>query len=155
MRESPPRGLANLLAWFRAEWEAEIPDAIHMRGVWHDREASSALGAPALAPSFSDYLMGSPRRTDHDPREDTWTDGAVYVRPMHALLARMAGSDPDSEGAYAARWLFRLACMGWDVERASHDVMPPQVARVYTHAKLQQAWRWWRPGPDSRMDEVA
>ena len=150
----PPRGLASLLAWFRDAWEADYPadPAIHTRGVWHDREASSALGSPALAPGFSDYLVGSPRATDHDTRVDTWTTDATFRRPTHAVLARMAGTDPDSDGAFAARWLFRLACMGFDVTTAADGVMPPQVAPMYTLRVLERAWLWWRPAPEARTE---
>lgn len=150
-----PRGLAALLAWYREAWEDDFPSdpAIHARGVWHDREASSALGSPALAPGFADYLMGSPRATTYDPRVDLWTSEAVYRRPTHAVLARMAGTDPDSDGAYAAAWLFRLAAMGFDVEAtAAVCGFPPQAARTYTHALLERAWRWWRPRPDMRTE---
>lgn len=149
-----PRGLAALLAWFREAWEADYPSdpAIHSRGVWHDREASSTLGSPALAPGFADYLMGSPRATTYDPREDLWTKGAQYRRPTHAVLARMAGADPESDGAYAARWLFRVACFGFDPRAAAAGVMPVQVAPTYTHEVLQWAWRWWRPAPDARTE---
>ncbi len=151
---TPPRGLSGHLAWFREAWEADYPadPAIHGTGVWHDREASSALGSPALAPGFADYLMGSARATDHDPREDLWTAGARYRRPTHALLARMAGHDPDSDGSFAARWLFRLACMGFDILAAADGVMPPQVARTYTEGVLAIAWRRWRPSPELRPE---
>lgn len=151
----PPKGLTDLLTWFRAEWEAEIPDALHVRGVWHDSEASSALGAPALAPDFSSYMMGSPYATDYDPRLDTWTRGSVRLRPMHAVLAEMAGGDPASDAAFRARWLFRLACMAWDIDAAAADVMPPQVARTYTRNALSWAWIRWDQRKRRESEEAA
>lgn len=153
----PPAALTALLDWFRTEWEAEIPPDIHARGVWHDKEASSALGAPALAPAFSAYLMGSPYATDHDPRLDMWTAGSVRIRPMHAVLADMAGTDPLADGAYRAAWLFRLACLGWDIEATARETpgFPPQVARDYTRTALERAWWAWHRHRARETREVA
>ena len=153
----PPRSLTDLVGWFRAQWEAEIPPDIHSRGVWHDKEASSALGAPALAPGFSAYLMGSPFATDHDPRLDQWTAGAVRVRPMHAVLAEMARPGPLSDGAYRAAWLLRLACLGWDIEATANatEGFPPQAARDYTRTALERAWSMWERNRQREAREVA
>lgn len=144
-----PRGLRRLLTWFLAEWAREVPDEIHTAGVWRDyvrvdedrrAEGGSLLGSPRDAEPFRRYLQGSPFETDED---------GSFVRPMHAAIARLAGHGGHDGPLRAlaplpfmARFLFRLALSGGDVEWAAATMgIPAQVMPYYTEAALYQLRR--------------
>lgn len=155
-----PHGLAALLAWFREQWIAEMPEEIHSSGVWHDRNGGSALGAPQWADEFRRFLLASPHELDGD--FDEWARGgdpdAAYVRPLRSALARMAGRDPNSRRASTAQFLVKLACAGFDW-RAVGDRLgyPEDVTVVYAEWAIARLWRMYRPKPEPRTirEEVA
>lgn len=148
-----PRGLVALLGWFREKWVAEMPEEIHSRGVWHDRQGASALGAPQWADDFRRFLTASPHELDVD--YDEWASGldpdAAYVRPLRSALARMAGRDPGSAGAFAVRFLMAIGFAGFDW-RAVGDRLGYHdgVTSVYAEWALARLWRFYRPRPEPR-----
>lgn len=143
-----PRGTTGLLTWYAERWAEETPERLHVRGVWHDRETSSALGAPRYSDPFRDYLEGSPFRTDHDERLDTWSDQDAYVRPVHAALARIAGKNSNSRGAYFARYLWQLAVGGFDWQATAERAMvPAQLAPLVTDQLLRMLWHRYSERP--------
>lgn len=136
-----PVGLRQLLAWFLAEWEAEVPDSLHVPGVWRDyvrgdedRRAvgGSLLGAPALHGGFRSYIENSPRQTTSD---------GDLMRPIHHALMLMAGRT-SSGRPFMARYLFQLACSGGDVSSiAARLGWPDEVLRDYTEVALSRLHR--------------
>lgn len=130
-----PRNLAEYLAWFRREWEAEVPRRIHERGV----EPQSALGSPRLHGAFRAYMDGHPTATDYDPRLDLDERGAMRRYPVHAALAQMRRRWPLS-----AHYLFAIAWTGaeWqDVALAWK--MLPEVGHRFTLDALRHLWTLW------------
>ncbi len=160
---NPPRGLRELLRWFLDAWAAEIPDRLHSAGVWRDwgpdSVGGSLLGSPRTHDAFRAYIEASPHQLDYDPRIDTDERGAVYVRPVHAALARMvgrrsAGPLGPSLGVrpFMARYLFALACAGGDWTAISARFgIPPQVAPIYTEAALWRFWSEYREEPETAV----
>lgn len=132
-----PRGLSALIAWYITAWELETPKRLHVPGTWHDPEASSALGSPADDPEWRAYLYGSDRQEDAD---------GYYVRPLHAALSRMTGSDPDSIHAFRARYALQLALTSFDWRaQGARWGMVDELAADYTEALLIRLWRVWTP----------
>lgn len=108
---SPHRSLALALAWFRAEWQASSPWRLHE----HDEEwqKGDVLGAPAWTERWKTWLM------EVDP--DDPTPARDPLRRAHLLL-RSSESPFDNAGA---DYLFRLACLDFDMERAALSMVPP------------------------------
>lgn len=130
-----PRELNELLAWFRREWEAELPRRIHERGT----EPESALGAPKLAGAFRAYMTGSPMATDHDDRQDIDFRGAARVRPLHAAMHVMSHRWPLS-----THYLFAIAFAGAEWQDVSLAwKMLPEVGHRFTRDALHHLWRIW------------
>jgi len=130
-----PKNLPDLMAWFRREWEAEIPSRIHERGT----EPDSALGAPKLAGAFRSYIMGSPMATDHDDRLDLDHRDAARIRPIHAAMRVMSNRWPLS-----THYLFAIAWTGaeWqDVALAWR--MLPEIGHRFTRDALAHLWAIW------------
>jgi hypothetical protein len=138
---APPRTPAQLLAWFLREWSLEVPDALHVPGVWRDHVrldedrasvGGSLMGSPALHGGFRSYLENSPRQLDADGR---------FLRPVHAALAEMAGRRSPSS-VFMAAFLYRLACSGGDAEAVGRQwEFQPGVAEVYAAEALRRLWR--------------
>lgn len=160
--EAPPRGLDGLLRWFLAAWAEEVPDRLHTTGVWRDwgvdSVGGSRLGTPRTHDGFRAYIEGSPYETDHDVRLDPDERGAVYVRPVHAALARMVG--PNGGGPltpklgvwpFMGRFLFALACSGGDWRgTALRWGIPPQAAPLYAEKALERLWGRYEREPEAR-----
>jgi hypothetical protein len=130
-----PRHLNDLLRWYRAEWEREVPRKLHEPGT----EPESALGAPRMAGAFRAYLCGSPMATDHDDRLDATRSGAARRYPIHAAMVVMEHKWPIS-----ARYLFAIAWSGaeWgDVCLAWR--MLPEVGHRFTADALRHLWMIW------------
>jgi hypothetical protein len=147
-RGLPPRGLDSLLGWFRNRWNEELPLRAHVQGVWHDGEASSALGAPQDAPPWRLYLYADPRTTDHDD---------CYAYPLRAALRRMwgAGAETSTEAA-AARWLTIVAFEGFDWHNVGsrHGLSDGTMALLLT-ASLEHLWVTYAPQPIPRASREA
>lgn len=135
-----PKGLGQLLAWFLREWAAEVPDTMHVPGVWRDyvrwdedrgSVGGSLLGSPAMHGGFRSYTENSDRSTD--------ADGSLH-RPIHHSLTVMAGRT-SSGRPFMARFLFRLAHAGGDIGSvASRLGWPDEAARDYAEAALFRLW---------------
>ena len=140
-RMAQPKGLRQLLAWFLAEWAEEVPDTLHVPGVWRDyvgatEERSSVggslLGAPALHGGFRGYIENSPRQVD--------PEGSL-ARPIHHALMVMAGRT-SSGRPFMARFLFQLACSGGDISSvAMRAGWPEEAARDYAETALYRLHR--------------
>lgn len=136
MDRAQPKGLAQLMAWFLAEWAAEVPDTLHVPGVWRDyvrwdedrsSVGGSLLGSPAMHGAFRSYTENSDRQLD--------PDGNV-ARPIHRSLMVMAGRT-SSGRPFMARFLFRLACSGGDLSAVAARLgWPDEAARDYAEAAL-------------------
>ena len=130
-----PRHLSDLIVWYRAEWEREVPAKLHEAGT----EPESALGSPMLSGAFRAYLCGSPMATDHSNRLDVDERGAARRYPIHAALAVLEHKWPLS-----ARYLFAIAWTGTEWQ----DVclawrMLPEVGHRFTADALRHLWMIW------------
>jgi len=133
-----PHGYRGLLAWFLGEWAAEVPDSLHVPGVWRDyvrgdedRDAvgGSLLGSPALHGGFRSYIENSPRQL---------TPEGDIARPVHHALVVLAGRT-SSGRPFMARFLFRLACSGGDLSSVASALgWPDEAARDYAEAALSR-----------------
>lgn len=162
-----PRTLGRLLHWAKMTWESETPTRLHVAEVWHDGEASSALGAPQLSPSFRRYVEGRADEATYGlvAGAETWRDGQAYTRPMHAALWRIHGSRPHPTYTPASHRLFALACIGWSLEDVSArrivngddcralPPIPTDIMVGYWHWALSLWWDRFADGPPAR--EVA
>lgn len=110
-RMAPPRGLGGLLVWYLEGFRAEMPEAIHVAGVWRSRMApldrngtpveqipgehlgGSLLGSPRLADPFRSFVEGSPFATEASELEGHQSrEGDEHYRtPMRAAIARLNG----------------------------------------------------------------
>ena len=141
-----PKGLRELLRWYLAEWSKEIPDTLHVPGVWRDfvrwdegRRAvgGSLIGSPAMHDAFRRYVENSPSEADAE---------GFYMRPIHRALAAMAGRRESGPGPFMARFLLRLAWSGGDIEATGAGFgIVADVVRPYTETALFHAWSLWRP----------
>lgn len=147
-RGLPPRGFDALLGWFRNRWNEELPARTHVAGVWHDGEASSALGAPQDAPQWRTYLYADPRATDPDD---------CYLRPLRAALRRMYGNGaPESIESRAARWLTIVAFEGFDTHNVAvrHHLEDGDIGLILTES-LERLWVAYVPQPLPRASREA
>jgi hypothetical protein len=147
-RGLPPRGLDSLLGWFRNRWNEELPVRLHVPGVWHDKEAWSALGAPDDAPPWRRYLYGDARTTDHDD---------YYACPLRAALRRMWGTGSDtSTDAASARWLTIIAFEGFDCHNVGsrHGLDDGTMGLILTES-LERLWTTYSPQPIPRASREA
>jgi len=95
------RSVSQALAWFRAEWQASLPQRIHEG--WSSVEPDDALGAPAFTQRFLRYLLAG--------------DDGQQRDPLRSALARMRRSGSVFERC-GALYLFVLACSDFDPETA-------------------------------------
>lgn len=136
-----PKGLDQLVRWFREVCQGEAPVAIHKSGVWRDHgtdaEGGSHLGSPAWSDPFRRFLEGVDHPSALDP------DG-YYRWPLRAALSRMARRWP-----LTARALYQLALVDGDWRRLA-DVMsyPDEIMELYAERALDKLWREYS---DTRM----
>ena len=141
-RGAPPHTLAGLLHWFAVAWQAELPERIHVMGVWvgpqeRDQDGvprwppellgGSALGAAPWSDAFRRWLTDHPGQTDQDGR---------YRTPLRAALWRL-GLTIDGLGQMDI----------WAVP----STIPPQVVRIYAEVALGRLWAIYREQPEARM----
>lgn len=103
-----PRTLSQLVGWFLAAWQAEMPVRLH------DRATIEPDGAPHWHAAFRSYLLGNEWAVDQD---------GTIRRPLRAhwsIWARASGRN-----SMRARWLFVLACKGGDVHAAWQALRGP------------------------------
>lgn len=123
---SPHRSLREALDWLRAEWEASGPLRLHEGA--DTVEERDTLGSPAWTARWLRWL------TANDP-----DDGEVRpFDPMRRAMLAMTRSG--AVEASLAGYLFRLACMGWDMEAAGLSLVPP-VDVVYVGPYAEHAVR--------------
>jgi hypothetical protein len=128
-----PKGLPQLLAWFREVSDGELPVAIHKAGVWRDHgidaEGGSKLGAPALSDHFRRLTEGSSSQLDED---------GCYQFPMRAALDRLARNGKP----LTARALYHLALVDGDWRRlADRMSYPDEFMELYIERALFHLWR--------------
>jgi len=116
---SPYRDLREALDWFRAEWQAALPSRIHEHGAV---APGDLLGGPAWTHRFSAWLS-----------EGDAPDEGAPVRPPRDPLRRALWSMSRGSSLWdnaGAAFLFRLACLGYDVERTA-AAMPDPLGHLY------------------------
>jgi hypothetical protein len=111
------RELRSALDWFRAEWQASLPEKLHESAV-HVAD-DDHLGGPAMTDRFRDYISSGVMWVDGEPWRLEGARGRI--RPV---LVDMATSGSALERK-AAHYLFVLACMDFDPERAGMRMTPP------------------------------
>lgn len=108
-----PSSLAALLKWFRTEWQAEMGSGrIHVRD-------TDAGGDPDWHARFR-ALVELPKVKDGDPVE--WTGSSSTSLPLRYHLRNMARAS--HRGRTRAEFLFRLACLDFDVMVAARHTSP-------------------------------
>lgn len=127
-----PKGLEQLVTWFRGVCADELPVALHRQGVWRDHgphaEGGSHLGSPAPTDAFRRFLEGVPWQTDED---------GYYLHPLRAALDRMSRRYP-----LMARHLFALALLDGDWRRHSDNIAwQREETSVYIEEALRRLWR--------------
>lgn len=109
-RRRPPRSFADLLRWYVAGLQDEMPERVHASGLWVGRPprkverwvegkrvwvdadttpteliGGSELGSPRDAEPFRQFIENSPRQVAGEGLDEH------YVRPIRAALSKMAG----------------------------------------------------------------
>jgi len=114
-----PSSLSALLAWYRAEVGATIPQRIHSRETAED-------GDPEWHNAFRRWLTAHPSAEDRDGQ---------LVSPLRFWLWRLGGS--------RAAYLRLLAYVDCDVTRAAnlHGIASADVAHDYTRECLRRLYR--------------
>lgn len=121
--------LRKALDWFKAEWQADLPMRLHESAVHVDEQ--DHLGGPRMTDRFRDYLDSGVM----------WVDGEAWkldspkgrVRPV--LMSMATGSLLERR---AAHYLFALACLDFDPERAGLSMQPPLLPE-YAHYYAEKA----------------
>lgn len=150
-RGARPKGLAALLTWFVAEFNAETPTRIHRRGVFFGRPdrletrtlwarestpdelaGGSLIGSPADDGAFRGFIENGPMERNED---------GDYVRPMRAALGIMAGRSRHSEQWYHAHVLWAIGGAAGDWRGVTLRMgIPPQAAAIYVESLLNRLW---------------
>ena len=173
-----PKGLGQLLLWFLEGFRTEMPEAVHVAGVWRDyvrldenrqAEGGSLLGSPRLADPFRAFIEGSPFATElseyegHQSREGD----EHYRMPMRAAIAHLNGRHLCNalerntaahicpENATFARLAYRIASRDGDWESAGLEFVQPSLVRFIVEAALVRLWQAYREAPPARLEEVA
>lgn len=105
----PYRDLAIALAWFKDEWQAST--ILRLHDIQDDPN-----GAPEWTERWKRWLEA------HDPARDA--DDPWPWDPLRRAHLAMRASDSAFDRA-GADYLFRLACLGFDMERAALAMDPP------------------------------
>ena len=178
-RGAIPKSFGALLVWFLEGFRAEMPEQVHIAGVWRDyvrldedrrADGGSLLGSPRLADPFRNLIEGSPFATEpsefegHESREGD----EHYRTPMRAAIARLNGRHTCSstermlgghrcgEGAAMARLLYRVALRDGDWEAAAASVgIPIDFQQRLVGEALYRLWRVYDILPPARLEEVA
>jgi hypothetical protein len=113
---STPQSLAGLLAWYRSEVDAAIPQRIHAKAI-------DAGGAPEWHGAFRVYLTAHPAQEDHEGN---------LVSPLRFWLWRMGGK--------RARYLHALAFVefDWIMASALRGIHDADAAHDYTRTCLKR-----------------
>lgn len=103
----PHSTLADLLRWLATAWAAEIPIRLHV----HETDDG---GKPQWHAAFRAFLAAL----------DTDREGDI-MRPVRAHWRALAHSS--GSGGRRARWLYVLACSGWDWRLACRRIGPIEM----------------------------
>lgn len=117
------RDVRNAISWFRFHWTGSLPRRLHEG--YSTVEPDDALGAPAWTARFRTFLT----EASHDP-----------IRQAFETMAH--GSLFDRCGA---QFLFRLACLDYEPERAGLAMTPPLLPEYAT---------WYAEKAITRLAEV-
>lgn len=152
-RADPPTNVDGLVAWFREQWELEMPDRLHARGVWSDSVTSrerqegiqpqggSLLGSPPLSGGMRQRLEGTAYAKDDD---------GDLIRPLAASLAalrreRRYGHDAVMAVAYS--WWDWRSLIGRTFYRTERDgarvlvmKMPEDILEMVLKSSLERLW---------------
>jgi hypothetical protein len=133
-----PKGLPELVRWFRERCAEELPDALHKPGIWRDHgtdaTGGSALGSPDLFHDFRRLIEGVPWQTDPD---------GYYRFPLRAALSQLHRGKP-----FASLHLFRLALCDGDWRRhADSQGWTHEEMEVYIEGVLYLLWRTYSEQP--------
>lgn len=135
-----PKGLPDLIRWFRERCHDEMPEAIHKPGIWRDHgntpetTGGSALGSPNLYHDFRRLIEGVPWQTDPD---------GYYRFPLRAALSQLHRGKP-----FAAMHLYRLALVDGDWRRHADNVSwTAEEMEVYVEAALYLLWKSYSEMP--------
>lgn len=107
--ESPYATLRAALGWFKFEWQTALPLTLHEG--WSSVEPMDALGAPAWTARMATYLFGRKPKAGEDPLSDQ-----PPTDPLRLAWLWMSRSSSLFDRCGAV-FLFRLACMDFDVIR--------------------------------------
>jgi hypothetical protein len=134
-----PKGLAELVAWFREVTAEELPVAIHRSGVWRDPgdgmvDKEAGKGSRLHSPEHTDPFIRFMAAIDEPSKLDP--DG-YYRYPVRACLSRYSRRHPLS-----ARALYQLSLNGGDTRRLA-DLMcyPQEVMDKWMERSLHEFWK--------------
>lgn len=125
------RSLELELAWFKGEWQAGIPSKLHNLSLVDDGDH---LGGPAWTDRFRDYVASGVLWVDDEPLRLENPSGRVRNE-----LASMAGGSILEQRA--ARFLFALACLGFDPAKAGLAMnvpLLPEYAYYYAEGAIRR-----------------
>ncbi len=129
-----PKGIDQLIRWFRECCHDEAPMTVHKNEIWrdwgHDGNGGSKLGTMAHSDPFRRFLdsVDHPSATDDDGR---------YRFPLRAALSRYTRTSP-----LTARVLYQLALVDGDWRRWSDNCgYNHEVGEKYLLTALYELWR--------------
>lgn len=158
--EATPRGLHELLRWFRERFTEEMPEDIHGAALWHDYvsrteakagvqpEGGSLLGTPAWDDGFRRLMENSPKELEVSRFDgNSARDGDEhYARPMRAAIANVSGGEEARRKR--AEYLLRVAASGFDwYQPAVKMGIPSFAAAVYAEDALFVLYRTYSVVP--------
>lgn len=138
------RDLSAELAWFRTEWQADLPRRLHESA--SQVESEDHLGGPRMTDRFAAYIASGVVWLPHERPDGEVEMEALRLesprgRVRHALAA-MATSKSLLERV-DARFLFALACRDFDVVAAGLSLTPP-IMPEHVPFYAQTGIRWLR-----------
>lgn len=158
--DATPRGLHELLKWFRLRFTEEMPEDIHGAALWHDfvsrpeakaglqPEGGSLLGTPAWDDGFRRLLENSPRELEVSSFDGSKARAGDehYARPMRAAIANVSGGDEARRKR--AEYLLRVAASGFDWYKPALKMgIPSWAAAVYAEDSLFVLYRTYSVTP--------
>lgn len=159
-RDGPPRGLHELLKWFRQRFTEEMPEDIHGAALWHDfvsrieakagvqPDGGSLLGTPAWDDGFRRLMENSPRELEVSSFDGNKARAGDehYARPMRAAIANVSGGEESRRKR--AEFLLRVAASGFDwYQPAVKMGIPSFAAAVYAEDALFVLYRTYSVVP--------